>query len=88
MFCDSISHATDYHSRFIGLTGTQEQIKATCKKYRVYYSAPEYEEGKDYLVDHSIFIYLMDPQGNFAEYFAKHTTAEQVAQITASRVKQ
>jgi protein SCO1/2 len=69
----------DYHPKFVGLTGTPEQIKRACKKYRVFYSAPDYEEGKsDYLVDHSIFIYFMDPYGNLCEYFAQNTTADKV----------
>ncbi|KAL9653168.1 hypothetical protein ABK040_006384 [Willaertia magna] len=74
-----IEYLSDYHPRFIGLTGTADQIARVCKKYRVYYSAPDYKEGKeDYLVDHSIFTYLMDPYGHLAEYFAQNTTADKI----------
>jgi len=70
-----------FHERFVGLTGTPEQIKRACQRYRVYYSAPDYAEGKeDYLVDHSIFYYLMDPYGHFKEYFAKGVPVEDVAE--------
>lgn len=34
--------------------------------------------GDDYLVDHSIYFYLMDPAGQFAGAFGKATTAEEV----------
>jgi len=34
--------------------------------------------GDDYLVDHSIFFYLMDPEGNFVEAFGKTSTADNV----------
>ena len=44
----------------MGLTGTWEQIKDVCKKYRVYFSTPEgVKPGMDYLVDHSIYFYLL-----------------------------
>jgi protein SCO1/2 len=34
--------------------------------------------GDDYLVDHSIFFYLMDPAGNFIEAFGKSSAAHDV----------
>jgi protein SCO1/2 len=37
------------------------------------------KEGEDYLVDHSIFFYLMDPEGKFVDCYAKDTTADEVA---------
>lgn len=41
-------------------TGTYDQIKQLCKAYRVYFSTPpDIEPGQDYLVDHSIYFYLM-----------------------------
>ena len=50
----------EFHPDMIGLTGTWEQVKATCKAYRVYFSTPEdVKPGQDYLVDHSIYFYLM-----------------------------
>ncbi|CAG7850749.1 SubName: Full=Probable SCO1-involved in stabilization of Cox1p and Cox2p {ECO:0000313/EMBL:CCA68493.1} [Serendipita indica DSM 11827] len=69
----------DFHPRMIGLTGTYEQVKAACKSYRVYFSTPpNAKPGDDYLVDHSIFFYLMDPAGNFVEAFGKSSTADVV----------
>lgn len=69
----------------IGLTGTYAEVKATCKAYRVYFSSPPPPEGKatldqlDYLVDHSIYFYLMDPRGEFVEAFGKDSTVQKVA---------
>lgn len=37
--------------------------------------------GDDYLVDHSIFFYLMDPAGNFVEAIGKANTAEDVLRM-------
>ena len=50
----------EFHPEIIGLTGEYENIKATCKAYRVYFSTPSnVKPGQDYLVDHSIYFYLM-----------------------------
>src|SRR5205814_6420437 len=50
----------EFHNDIIGLTGTHEQVKNVCKQYRVYFSTPEkVKPGEDYLVDHSIYFYLM-----------------------------
>ena len=50
----------EFHPEIIGLTGEYENIKATCKAYRVYFSTPpNVKPGQDYLVDHSIYFYLM-----------------------------
>ena len=50
----------EYHPDIIGLTGSWDDIKQTCKYFRVYFSTPpKVKPGQDYLVDHSIFFYLM-----------------------------
>jgi protein SCO1 len=50
----------EFHPDIVGLTGTYDNIKATCKAYRVYFSTPpNVQPGQDYLVDHSIYFYLM-----------------------------
>ena len=50
----------EFHPDIVGLTGSWEDIKAMCKAYRVYFSTPpNVQPGQDYLVDHSIYFYLM-----------------------------
>lgn len=45
----------------------------------MYFSTPPNADPKgDYLVDHSIFVYLMDPRGEFVEAFGQSTKAEDV----------
>lgn len=67
----------DFHPKFAGLVGDYASTKAVCKAYRVYFSTPPNADRKgDYLVDHSIFIYLMDPDGKFVDAFGQVVTAE------------
>ena len=69
----------DFHPRLVGLSGTYEQTRSVCKAYRVYFSTPkDASPDGDYLVDHSIYFYLMDPEGQFVEAFGKASTVEDV----------
>lgn len=67
-------YVQNFHPRFIGLTGTLEQVNQAKKAYLVY-AAKVTPDGTstEYLVDHSSIIYLMDPQGRMAAHFS-HTT--------------
>lgn len=79
----------DFHPDMIGLTGEQDEIRAVAKTFRVYVSSPpNVAEGEDYLVDHSIFFYLMDPEGKFVDCYAKDTTAQQVKDSFKEYVKE
>lgn len=63
----------------LGLTGPYEAVKAACKSYRVYFSTPpNADPSGDYLVDHSIFFYLMDPEGRFVDAFGRSTSKDEV----------
>jgi len=75
-------YLADFHPRMVGLTGSYDAVKAACKAYRVYFSTPpNTKPGDDYLVDHSIFFYLMDPAGNFVEAFGKSSAAHDVIRV-------
>ncbi|KAI8070442.1 SCO1/SenC-domain-containing protein [Gongronella butleri] len=72
-------YVQDFHPDMVGFTGNQDEIRKVAKSFRVYVSSPPaVEEGEDYLVDHSIFFYLMDPEGKFVDCYAKDTTADEV----------
>ncbi|KAF5721460.1 SCO1 precursor [Fusarium mundagurra] len=78
----------EFHEKFIGLTGTYDQIKALCKKYRVYFSTPQnVKPGQDYLVDHSIYFYLMDPDGDFVEALGRQHSPQQAAALILDHMK-
>lgn len=74
------TYLNEFHPDFVGLTGTYEQVKAACKAYRVYFSTPEnVKPGEDYLVDHSIYFYIMDPEGEFVEVLGRQHSPQQGA---------
>jgi protein SCO1/2 len=82
-------YLSDFHPRFVGLSGNYERVKSVCKAYRVYFSTPAGADPKgDYLVDHSIFIYLMDPKGEFVEAFGQSTTVDEVVTRVENEIGQ
>lgn len=74
--------AENLHPKMIGLTGTEEQVKAASQAYKTYYRK---QDGDDefYLVDHSTFTYLMLPGIGFADFFKREETADQMASRVA-----
>ncbi|KAI9824346.1 MAG: Cu-binding protein [Phylliscum demangeonii] len=81
------AYLAEFHPALVGLTGSWDEIKAMCKAYRVYFSTPpEVKPGQDYLVDHSIYFYLMDPDGDFVECIGRQHTAEEGAKLITDHI--
>ena len=74
------SYLGNFHPRIIGLTGTERQIAEVTRAYRVYYAKAKGSEGKrDYLMDHSSIIFLMNPEGKYVNHFTHMTAADNLA---------
>lgn len=72
-------YVQDFHPKLLGLTGSTEQVSHVTRSYRVYYSAGPKDEDQDYIVDHSIAIYLLNPDGLFTDFYTRARSAEQIA---------
>lgn len=83
----SAEYARGFHQAFTGVSGTVEQVTDVAKKYRVYFSKDESPDGDDdYLVDHSIVTYLIDPKGEFQEFYGKNASAAEIASRIEARL--
>ena len=77
-----------FHPDFIGLVGTPKQVDDACKSYRIYYSIPSDDATakEDYLIDHSIAIFLFDPNGQFVDFFGNRYDEKEIAEKVVSAI--
>ena len=57
------TYLASFDPRIVGLTGTEEEIAAVAKAYKIYYRKVPTESG--YTMDHTATILLMDSRGEF-----------------------
>jgi protein SCO1/2 len=74
--------AANLHPKMIGLTGSEEQVKAASLAYKTYYKKQDSQDDL-YLMDHSTFSYLVLPKIGFVDFFKRDETAEGMAERTA-----
>ncbi len=74
------AYAPHFHERLVALTGTPAQVAVAAKAYRVYFAKARDDSASDYLMDHSGFIYLMDPEGRYLTHFAHDATPDTIVQ--------
>jgi protein SCO1 len=74
-------YVASFDSRIVGLTGSPQQIAAVAEKYGVYYAPHKTGPREDdYVLDHSSYIYLMNPQGKFVQGFDADTPGDRIAE--------
>jgi len=72
-------YARFFDSRIVGLTGTPEVLDRIADDWRVGYSVPDAPVDANYAVEHSTFIYLVNPDGKVAALFDEQTSPDEIA---------
>lgn len=90
-------YVENFHPRMVGLTGSEQQVKAAADTYRVYYekvSPEQYYDSEaaagrsdaDYLMAHSSYIFLMGPDGEYVTNFKFEESPADIAEGLAEQV--
>ncbi len=75
-------YVSNFHPRLVALTGTAAQVAAAAKVFGIYFakvrsrSAGGAADPRNYLMNHSSFIYLMGPDGKFRAAFRPGTAGK------------
>jgi len=56
-----------FHKNIIGVTGSIEELKKVNKLYGTDFEALAHEPGKNYGVEHSVLVYIIDPFGKLRD---------------------
>lgn len=79
-----------FHPRLVALTGSKAQLQAAAKAYRAYFSKVYPDEksraAREYLMDHTSYVYLMGPDGRYVTHFTAAATAGGMAERLAKVV--
>ncbi|WP_233809636.1 SCO family protein [Paraburkholderia sp. HP33-1] len=75
-----------FDARIVGLTGTPEQVKVAAKSYRVFYRIRKLKDDA-YTVDHSSFLFLLNPDGEFSALLSGDLPGHKLADELRKRVR-
>ncbi|MCH2547614.1 MAG: SCO family protein [Alphaproteobacteria bacterium] len=79
-------YVTNFHSRMVGLTGSKEATDQAASAFKVYHQVAD-PAVKDYMVNHSGFIYVMNKNGKYAKHFSHTASPETIATEMQELVK-
>jgi protein SCO1/2 len=70
-------YLASFDPRFVGLTGTEQEVAAVTSAYKVY--ARPQNADPDAMFDHSSIIYLMDANNRYLAHYTLETKPEEMA---------
>jgi len=72
-------YAAFFDPSIIGVTGSPAELKEIAARWRVDYRVPELPADANYEVEHSTFVYLVNPEGRVAALFDEKTDPNEIA---------
>ena len=87
------AYTAQFHPRLLGATGTPQQCDAVARMFRVYTSSDRASAtvdaaADDYTVDHSIFIYLLDTEGRFVDFYGVNKERDQIVAAVLAHMEE
>ena len=73
-------YVTHFHTSFIGVTGSPDEIAEVATLYGIFYESHEGTEATGYLVDHTATVMVIDQNSHLKLVFPFGTPAEDIAE--------
>lgn len=72
-------YASNFTPRLVALTGTDQQVAAAARAYRVFFEKAKGQGEDDYVMDHSSFVYLIGRDGRYLAHFGPDVGGDAMA---------
>lgn len=71
-------YAAGFHPQFVALTGSTAEVRRVATAYKVFFEKVRPPGVKDYLIDHTAYVFLLDRQGRFVAIFPPGTPPQRM----------
>jgi protein SCO1/2 len=71
-------YAAAFDARIVALRGSEAETRRVATLYKTFYEKPGAAGSKNYVIDHTAFIYLIDREGRYVAFFPPGTTPERM----------
>ena len=71
-------YARAFDDDFIGLTGTEEEIKIVAKQFGIFFERIEGDDKDDYTIDHTSRIFLLNSESHVVKLFSFGSSEEEM----------
>ena len=77
-----------FHKNIIGVTGTPDNLHEITETFGTSYKIDEHLPGKGYAVDHSFYVFIIDPDGKARNRVDFTVGADELVELIRQRLKQ
>jgi cytochrome oxidase Cu insertion factor (SCO1/SenC/PrrC family) len=88
---DTPGHLAEYvalfHPRLIGLSGDREAIRKAAAAYKVFFAKAASAKPGEYTIDHTAFIYLIGPAGQYLGFLPPGTAPDRLAVVLGDHLR-
>lgn len=79
-------YVKNFHPSFVGLTGSEEEVRRVASAYKVYYERVPVEGAFGYTIDHASFTFLIDRKGQYVGFIPPGTPHDRIARLLQAEV--
>ena len=84
----ALKEYTEYfHPNIMGVTGSHEKLSEVTMLYRADYGVHSKDDSDEYVVDHTSFVYVIDPSGRLRGLLAHESPLKDIVESVRSALK-